>query len=259
MALNSMRELLHDVQLAAGVAKEVPARHVRFRHALPKRLHVTSLARLHALEHTVVLRDDVAGALPLAVRELAAVRREHLGVDVAEVGDGLVARGLHKGVLGREAVFAELVILAVNEGVGGVRVGEHELGAGHGHVAAVEGSAVEVDQGARLAHTRTELIQDAAAHAHKVVLGRLGNLHERELVVLPKRLREEPFEQKGRGHLHSRRAGDPGTWWYVRGQEGVEAANLDAEFPELRDHPYDVVGPSLIAALLVLRGKSLGL
>mmetsp|Transcript_71159 Transcript_71159/g.189206 ORF Transcript_71159/g.189206 Transcript_71159/m.189206 type:complete len:290 (+) Transcript_71159:509-1378(+) len=190
------------------------------------------------------------GDAALRVGQPSAVALECGRSHVPQVGDGAVARRLAQGGRGRETALTELSVLAIHELVRRVRVGEDEHGALERHVIVVEVAAVEEQQGTAPPHAGAELVQDAAAHAHEVVLGRLGRLDQGDGVQLADSLGEEPREELRRGHLHGGRAGHAGTGRHVRGDERVEAANLHAELGDLIHNPNDIVGPGLLAGLL---------
>mmetsp|Transcript_58161 Transcript_58161/g.173015 ORF Transcript_58161/g.173015 Transcript_58161/m.173015 type:complete len:234 (-) Transcript_58161:7-708(-) len=132
----------------------------------------------------------------------------------------------------------------------GVRVGENEHSTPERHIVVVQRAAIEEQQGTAASHTRAELVEDAAAHADKVVLSCLCGLDEGEVVQLADGVGEEPREELGRGHLHGRRAGHAGARWYVRCQEGIEIAHLHPELGELVDDSDDIICPGLVTALL---------
>ena len=150
---------------------------VGFVHPLADRFVVTLFERIADIEHTLLLADHVAGTLVVLVRDLildgiellhrSAAQEllpEHLGHPLARSPAVVVGR-THQLVLHARIEQDEFVTLGV----------EREIGI-------LQRTAVQTDQVALLAEHRGELVHDAAVHAAVVVLGRLTDLRQFELV-----------------------------------------------------------------------------
>mmetsp|Transcript_113532 Transcript_113532/g.316183 ORF Transcript_113532/g.316183 Transcript_113532/m.316183 type:complete len:232 (+) Transcript_113532:601-1296(+) len=131
-----------------------------------------------------------------------------------------------------------------------MRVGKNELGA-EGHVIVIQGAAIKKEQSTCTSLARAELIQDAATHAHKVVLGRLCRLDQNQIFKLTNAVGEEPREELGGGHLHSGRAGNPGTGRHAGREERLESGHLYPKLPQLVDNSDHVIRPRLVSSLLL--------
>mmetsp|Transcript_122563 Transcript_122563/g.357910 ORF Transcript_122563/g.357910 Transcript_122563/m.357910 type:complete len:301 (+) Transcript_122563:147-1049(+) len=214
-ALDAVRQALHDVQLRAGVPEVVAAGAVRGRHELAQELRVALLQGVDACLHTLVLEHNVMGDAALRRGQPRAVFGKGRSSHVSQVRDRLIPGCLAQSRGRREAARPQLVVLAIHELVRRVRVGKDEHGTSKRHVVVAQRAAIKEQQGTAASHARAELVKDATAHAHKVVLSCLCRLDQRQVVQLTDGLGEEPGEELGGGHLHGRGAGDAGARWHV--------------------------------------------
>ena len=146
-------------------------------HALADRLVVALFERLANIQNALLLADHIAGALVVLLRNpiLDGLELLHRGA-----AQELLPQHFRNALAGSAAV----VVRRAYQFVLHARIQQNQLIAlrVEREVGVFQRTAVQTDQVAFLAEHRGELVHDAAVHAAVVVLGRLADLRQFELV-----------------------------------------------------------------------------
>ena len=170
-------DLRQEVQLLARhfvVLRHAP---VGLVHALADRLVVALFERLANIQNALLLADHIAGALVVLLRNPILDGFELLHRGAAQE---LLPQHFRNALAGSAAV----VVRRAYQFVLHARIQQNQLIAlrVEREVGVFQRTAVQTDQVAFLAEHRGELVHDAAVHAAVVVLGRLADLRQFELV-----------------------------------------------------------------------------
>ena len=220
---------------------------VRGVHPLPDGGVVATLQGVADVEHTPFLADHEACTAVVFVGDLIADRIEPLHRGAAQK---LLSQHLRHAL----ARLAPAVVGRADQFVLDDRIEQHELVTDgiEGEVFELHRTAVEPHQTTLLAEDRGELVHDAALHAAVVVLGRLTDACQFELVD-PQRI--EVVERKGEGRLQRCRRRHARSQRYVARKGGVEAADAAAAFLDFAADAEDVAGPRLGGFVLLAQAE----
>ena len=224
---------------------------MRLVHPTADRLVVAPPQRIADIEHTALLADDVAGTLVILLRNLPL----H-GIELLHRGAAQELLSQHPGhPLARSAA---VVVGRPHQLVLHARIEQHQTVSlrVEGKVLILERAAVETNQIAPLAEDRGELVHDAAVDAAVVVLGRLADFRQFELVdaALP-----QLVEGKGIGRFERRRRRHARTQRHVARKDRIEAADAAAALLHLTADAEDVARPRLCGLVRLAQTELRGL